>query len=414
MAGDVLQPTAHIDEHHLLRFGHQLQDLGVEHLPDELLKFSPGEYSNWNFDSARALNTGLMMLEAGRIAVLDGLYNYQSFDAIASCTAAGAALSFGMGFDANRQISLNHANLDQTDRPISQDPKSGYGLHGPAVDGREVIAVAGSGFTGLYLAQLIEMIRKNGGSVTDALVMVDRSQGRAVQNLGRIGVNYRYLYEMDEQTGELWPSYQLPGEFPRIKPADATQVLEAILDAGVFKIKRSGTWKFAGGQHSNNKLDMEEAYQDPRALRLIMQALGRLALPYDADLIVPVADGANQLGVLLGVHLDLPVAFLQKDKVEPGLKTFKYRTDKDKKLVERSKRLIVVEDVPNQLTSIHGVLQVLGIGERAIAALGVFNRGLPGKAIDLSIPLKAILNYPISNQVAPDHQLYGRAVMLSE
>ncbi len=418
MPKTLITPSAS-EIHPLIAFGQTLQDTAVEHF-DTPLSYGPGEYSNWNFDSSRAICEGGIALEAGRLAFIYGLSegNKTGYSRIAASTVAGAMLSMTLA-GAMRGSPFEGATytmvvLDKDDPSVPRDIKNGYGLHGPSVDGQDVLVVAGSVFSGMRFAAMADMLRQNGGEVKDAFALVDRSQGRAAANLGRIGIQYHSLYQMDEDTGQLWVSDNVPGDFDRIRPAESERVLEALLDIGFFKIKRSGEWTFAGGQTSNNKMDFEEAYRHPKVLKLILNSLERMAAPFKADLIVPVADGANQLGLLLGVHMGLDVVYLQKEKVGPGVKTFKYRSEEDQKLVEASNGLIIVEDVSNRRTSVNGVLQITSILDKARVAVSIADRGLPGETIELPIPEKSIVKVPLSNRITPEHELYRRAVLLNE
>ncbi len=401
--------------HPLLEFGQLLQERGVEYF-ETPLKYSPGERLNWDFDSARALCRGDIMSRAGELAFRHGLSDSSPYDIVAASTFAGMSLGFAVNRVRASSAGLLIANLDKDSEPegTMEYITKGYGLHGPEVEDKKVLLVAGSAYAGMRYATMAEMIREAGGEVTDAFALVDRSAERAHHNLGRIGIKYRSLYQMDDATGELWVSDSVRGDFDRIRPAEAARVLDALLDVGTFQVKESGFWQFAGGQHSNNKVDFEEAYRHPKVLRLILESLKRMALPYRPDLIVPVAEGANQLGLLLSVHMGLDIAYLEKDQIGPGIKTFKYRSEADHARIEQSEGLVIVEDISNRRTSVDGVLQLPEVRAKAKIALSILDRGLPGETIGLPIPEHSIVTYPLSNNIDHSHPLYSRAVKLKD
>lgn len=379
------------------RTGQILAVRGLQYFPDDPTHGKDGSFSPWNFNT-NALRDSTLLREASVLMVAHAAGLGLKYQALAHNRRDE---TLGTAFAINAQRDVSFVSVDQ---------------HAPAFDRfrgpdlphrRNTLLVSPIEKTGRDIEELAGAIGEKGAKVQDALVLIDQGHGQVVERLGKLGINCHVLYELDDATGFLRPTSQLIDNLFKLQEAERHQVREAVLGVGVLKL---GRYRFADGQESDNKIDMEEIYKHSRVLRLVLQALGKLAIPYRPDCIVPIANGADQLGVHLGVWLDLPVAFLKKDRVEPGLKTFLFRTEGDEKLALESANIIMLEDAATRRTSTSGALQIPILRRKTRAVLEVWDRAAPGEARPLPVPEHVLVKEALPYSLPKDHHLRSYAV----
>lgn len=177
------------------------KDLG-EHLlyQEDPFELRGGGSSNWYFDGRAALSLGLNLQRASQLLLKRAQEQELDFKVVAGMGVGGRPLASGLGLEGDYSI------VWASDDPADKHPINGSGLHGAAVKGKKVLAVDDIGTSGDSLETLIKMIRDEEGQVSEAIVVVDRSEGRVKARLGAIGVKFFRLFELNETTGLMEPT----------------------------------------------------------------------------------------------------------------------------------------------------------------------------------------------------------------
>lgn len=183
----------------------------------------------------------------------------------------------------------------------------------------------------------------------------------------------------------------------------------AVLQAEVLEL---GSFQFASGDRTNNHLSMERLFEHPLQLKTILHHLGRVALRFEPELLIGIPSGGEMFAEALSDddYVGVPVAYLDKVAVEPGRKTFAYRTPEDREKVLSVERLVVVEDIFSKFVSTRGVLEVPGISERVQAVVGIWDRGYHPSRGDLPIPVEALVTEHVPNFLREADEIYGWGV----
>lgn len=179
-------------------FSQTLALAGLEYRRDPF-KLRGGNKSHWYFDGRQALSSGAVLAEAGSLIIAKAEAAKIKFEVVAGMGVGGRALASAVS--VKKGVLLVHANEDKED----QDPLNGYGLHGAEVATKKTLAVDDVGTTGDSLETLITMIRQENGEVEGAVTLVDRGRGKVAARLGKLGVRYLSLFELNEDTGVIRP-----------------------------------------------------------------------------------------------------------------------------------------------------------------------------------------------------------------
>lgn len=179
----------------------------------------------------------------------------------------------------------------------------------------------------------------------------------------------------------------------------ADSVKEAILKTCFSKVDTT----FAGGKRANNKLDLELILDNPTLRKRVGRSIAHLAQTYNPDLVVGVPDGANWLAGDIANYLGINQISLNKD---PETKSISFASDKDALLCAGALRVLVAEDVFNEYTSTRKVLAIPQIGKRAVAAIGIWDRGLEAERQPIVIETKSLVSFHIPSQLPGDSGLW--------
>jgi orotate phosphoribosyltransferase len=145
---------------------------------------------------------------------------------------------------------------------------------------------------------------------------------------------------------------------------------QAVIVAGVLQ---EGHFVFADGDHATQKLEMDNLWDHPAQLRVVVQALADAdGLPL-ADVLLGVPTGGQRLADAVGEMSGLPV--VQLERVSGGAKQdFRYVSSKDKELALSARAPRIIEDVVTTLSSVAGVVRLLHT-EQDIQSLAIWRRG---------------------------------------
>jgi orotate phosphoribosyltransferase len=191
--------TAEVTPGLLNNFGKFLEQEGLEYQEDAF-KLRAGGESHWYFDARRAICDGWALKTVGSLAVMRAQLSDIDMSITAGMGIGGFAFAFGICWESRREFLWVNDKRDPTDR-------YGYGLHGPDVKNKKVFVADDTLSTGDSLITTTAMIRAEGGEVTDAMVIVDRSQGAAVTRMKHeYGVNVYKLFDFIEAEGRIVPA----------------------------------------------------------------------------------------------------------------------------------------------------------------------------------------------------------------
>lgn len=147
----------------------------------------------------------------------------------------------------------------------------------------------------------------------------------------------------------------------------------AVMNAQVFI---DGHFVFADGEHAVTKIDMDNLWEHPAELRVILRLLAEAPGLPPAEVILGVPRGGQFLAESLSSpqYTGLPVARLER--VPGGEKRdFRFVTDADRHLALAAKSIRIYEDVVSTLSSIAGVVKLLEPGRQNIHSLAIWRRG---------------------------------------
>ncbi len=178
------------------------------------------------------------------------------------------------------------------------------------------------------------------------------------------------------------------------------QIKRAVLKAGVWQF---GDYVFASGKPANNKFEMPLALKDEAAKKLVLKALGELALEYEPEALWGVPSGGQEFAHEIGTQLGLPVVYLQKRETQ-GFKAVDYLLPRDRALAIRTNRLVGIEDVINEGTSITRTLRLPELSQNTVAIVACWIRGI--MRVHDSLPIEGVIKEPVPNIIDPRHPFY--------
>jgi hypothetical protein len=160
---------------------------------------------------------------------------------------------------------------------------------------------------------------------------------------------------------------------------------------------------FASGEPANNKLDLERLSHNESLIGAVaVAAVTNLVRPHQPDLIVATPKGANWLARRVAWALGEKALLLEKDKIS---KEFSYG-EHGQQSVEKSRRLVIVDDVLNHLTNTGKVYEMPGVAERTQAIIGVWDRN-PDRVTDIQVPVEAVIKEEIPAMLPDDSPYWG-------
>jgi len=160
-----------------------------------------------------------------------------------------------------------------------------------------------------------------------------------------------------------------------------SNVRQAIMDARVLM---GGHFVLANGEHTTLKLEMDNLWQHPKQLELVLDRMTHLS----TSLEVKTMSG-SYFGVVLGVptggqrlaeelvrsgRVKVPLARLER--VPGGRKQdFRFVSEEDEQLAKNANKILIYEDVVTSGSSVAGVVRLLDPPRQEIHTLAVWRRG---------------------------------------
>lgn len=152
------------------------------------------------------------------------------------------------------------------------------------------------------------------------------------------------------------------------------EVKAAILAADVLQ---SGHFIFADGGHAQVKLEMDNLWDHPKELSIILEALASTKNLPRADVILGVPTGGQRLALELLERKLLDISTARLERVLGGAKQdFRFCTPKDEQLALSAKSVLIYEDVVTTLSSVAGVVKLLDPAMQDIHTLAIWRRGV--------------------------------------
>jgi orotate phosphoribosyltransferase len=158
----------------------------------------------------------------------------------------------------------------------------------------------------------------------------------------------------------------------------------------------------ASGKFSNNKLDIERVEHTFMLRARVAAGMANLMKKYRPNAIVSTPRGADWIALECAWQLGKSVVFLDKNK---ETKEFSYRHEGER-IVKAVDRLVIVDDVLNDLTSTGKVYRLPHMAERTQAIVGVWDRN-PNRETTLPVPIDALVSEEIPLQLPPDSPLWN-------
>lgn len=142
-----------------------------------------------------------------------------------------------------------------------------------------------------------------------------------------------------------------------IKLNQANPVKKAIFDANVLV---SGHFVFAEGKHSLQKLEMDHLWDDARSLEVVLGEMKRIAKEIDFDVLCGVPTGGTRLAeAFVKTNSDRKKLITLKRVPGKGKRDFELTNLESTYLLQKAKRLLIVEDVVSSLGSVNAVVRLL-------------------------------------------------------
>ena len=146
--------------------------------------------------------------------------------------------------------------------------------------------------------------------------------------------------------------------------------------------------KFASGKQANNKIDAEQVRTNPVLRDRVAQAVAQKAKQFNPDMLMAIPDGGNWLAIDVAWLLGCAVLLLHKDQ---QTKEFSYNFG-DQEACSTSRRLVLVDDIFNDLTNVRKTLELPGVQERASGAVAIVDRGDPHKRLPVNLMIDAAIH----------------------
>lgn len=166
----------------------------------------------------------------------------------------------------------------------------------------------------------------------------------------------------------------------------------------------AGEFQFANNETANNKLNLEIIENRPGIRSRVIARMAHMVTAHHPDLIIATPNGANWLASDISWQSGVGRLLLDKNN-ETG--DFSYLPHGEA-AVEKSQRIVIVEDVLNKLTNTGKVYRLPGVAERTEAVIGIWDRN-PDRESTLPVPVEALITHAIPNMLPEDSPLLANA-----
>jgi orotate phosphoribosyltransferase len=188
------------------------------------------------------------------------------------------------------------------------------------------------------------------------------------------------------------------------------QIKDIIMQSGVWHL---GAFVFASGKEANNKFEIPAILEREEVAEPLMRELGYLALEHSPDALWGVPSGGQEIACYLGGELGLPVVCLEKKLVTPGKKSFEYASRGAERLAQQATRIVGVEDITTEFTSLMGALELPVLRSKTQGIVSVWRRGTPDIERDIGIPVSWLAEEAVPNMITPNQPFYKKYAHLA-
>jgi orotate phosphoribosyltransferase len=185
---------------------------------------------------------------------------------------------------------------------------------------------------------------------------------------------------------------------------------DVVMRAGVWNF---GDYTFASGKKANNKFEIPDLLKDSEAKEVVLREMSKLVVAHSPDAIWGVPSGGQEFARHLRKALDVPVIFLRKVGSLAGSKEFEYDTRYDAKAARKAERMVGIEDITTELTSVDGVLRLPEINEKTEAIIALWRRGTPEVEKPLGVKVEWVIEEEVPNVITPEHPFYQQYAPLA-
>lgn len=186
------------------------------------------------------------------------------------------------------------------------------------------------------------------------------------------------------------------------------ELLDAVMASEVWEF---GDFTFASGKTANNKIQLPKVLDTIHAKGLLLGRMAELIQGYQPDMLWGVPDGGQEFAKVLGEDLGVPLLELERDEeasARMGTKIFKYVNDDEIANAEVAEKIVGIEDVSNELTSVVSALDLPVLSRKTVAVVIGFRRGSRKNEQPVSVPLEAAIDMPIPNIIDHNHPFFRK------
>ncbi len=157
-----------------------------------------------------------------------------------------------------------------------------------------------------------------------------------------------------------------------MNPITSQSARQAVIASGALI---NGHFIFADGDHAITKIEMDQLWDNPKSLKIILELLAQADGLPPADVIIGVPRGGQELALAVAKdYLKIPIAHLER--IPGGSKQdFRFVSPADEDLAHSAKSVRIYEDVVTTLSSIAGVVRLLDPAKQTIHSLAIWRRG---------------------------------------
>jgi orotate phosphoribosyltransferase len=190
----------------------------------------------------------------------------------------------------------------------------------------------------------------------------------------------------------------------------STRAKELAMQAGVWHL---GNYTFASGKKANNKFEIPELLNDFEAREIALHAMVNLVLQHSPDALWGVPAGGQEFARQLAKECELPVIYLKKAPSSRGTKVFTYENRYIAQEAQSAERVVGIEGITNELTSVVGALELPELREKTNAIVAFWRRGTSDIERPLDVNIEWVVEQEVPNLITPDHPFYQQYAHLA-
>lgn len=190
-----------------------------------------------------------------------------------------------------------------------------------------------------------------------------------------------------------------------VPDSEAQPILDAFFACGGWEL---GNFTFASGQTANNKLDMEKLLVHRTRRKKVIVPLTDNVVEHSPQAVWGVPRGGQMAARHVANLLGIGFIQLRKDSKHhvPGAKNFIFANPESEALARDCDRLVGIEDVTTEMTSLCGALQLPLLDEHTLAIESIWRRGGEGVERPIDKPMRWLIERPLPNHITIYHPFY--------